>query len=157
IYVYVKTDTRFNGGNRVTGLVPLSDAGQWEAYIKQAFPHVEIKQNGDHKEASLGSDMYVGWNKKLMIVINVMPTTPDYADMAMGGKGNQGPQSSLDMSTISAEMDNAFNVKTEHYISGNKRFVSLEMEGHGVTFMLNYEQLMSQMNNSMAEKMGMSL
>src|ERR1017187_996193 len=36
-YVYVKTDTRFKGGNRITGLVPLSDASLWEAYVKQTF------------------------------------------------------------------------------------------------------------------------
>ena len=158
IYVYVKTDNRYKGGNRVTGLVPLSDAGQWEAYVKQAFPQVEIKQNGDHKEASLGRDMYVGWNKQLMIVINVMPNTPDYAEMAMGkNDGNAGQKSSLDMSTISAEMANAFNVPGENSIMGNKHFTNLEMEGHDMTFMLNYEQLMTQVSGDMAEKIGMSL
>src|ERR1700744_5330666 len=34
LYVYVKTDTRLKGSNRITGLVPLTDAGQWEAYVK---------------------------------------------------------------------------------------------------------------------------
>ena len=155
-YVYVKTDTRFKGGNRITGLVPLSDASLWEAYVKQTFPQVNIKQNGDRKEASLGSNMYVGWSKHLLIIINVMPSTTDYLDKGMDGGEQQG-KPALDIAAISAEMDNAFNITKENSIVGNKRFAGLEMEGHDLTFWLNYEQLMSQyMSGNVAEKMGVS-
>ena len=156
-YVYVKTDNRFKGGNRITGLAPLSDAAAWEAFVKKVFPQVEVKQNGDIKEASLGRDMYVGWNKNLLIVINVMPATPDYANMAMGGSGAAAEKPALDMTTISAEMGNAFNVTKENSIVGNKRFTILETEGHDITFWVNYEQLMNQVSGSMAEKMSMNL
>src|SRR3954467_11860374 len=40
-YVYVSADTRYKGGNRVTGLIPLADAARWEAYVKQVFPTAE--------------------------------------------------------------------------------------------------------------------
>ncbi|MFI5196932.1 MAG: DUF4836 family protein [Chitinophagales bacterium] len=156
-YVYVKTDTRFKGGNRITGLVPLSDANQWETYVKLTFPQVDIKQHGDRKEAGLGSNMYVGWSKNLLIIINVMPATPDYFNAGTGGS-EQHEKSALDMAAISAEMDNAFHVTKENSIVGNKRFSELETEGHDLTFWLNYEQLMSQyMSGNIAEKMGVSL
>ena len=155
-YVYVKTDTRFKGGNRITGLVPLSDASQWETYVKQTFPQVDIKQHGERKEASLGSNMYVGWSKNLLIIINVMPTTADYFDPGADGSEQQA-KPALDIVAISAEMDNAFNVTKENSIVGNKRFADLEMAGHDLTFWLNYDQLMSQyMSGNVAEKMGVS-
>lgn len=152
LYVYVKTDNRFKGGNRVTGLVPLSDAGQWEAYIKQILPNVIITQHGDHKEASLGTDMYVGWNKKLLIVINVM-ATPGNDNGTGAGLVAPAQQDQL----LSAEMEGAFKVSDENSIKGNKRFTNLEMQGHDISFMLNYDQLMTQMSGDLAEKMGMSL
>jgi len=158
-YVYVKTDTRFVGGNRITGLVPLSDAGAWEAYVKQNFPQVVIKENGDRKEASLGSNMYVGWNKNLLIIINVMATPQGIApqDADSTGAAPQGRQD-LDMTTIAAEMNNAFTITKENSIVNNKRFTDLEKEGHDLTFWLNYEQLMTQyMSGNMAQKMGVSL
>jgi len=142
-YVYVKSDARFKGNNKITGLVPLSDAGQWEAYVKQVFPQVVIKQVGDRKEASLGRDMYVGWNKNLLIIINVM------ADVA----GSNNP----DLAPVSAEMGNAFSVMNGNSIKENQHFTNLQMEGHDITFWLNYDQLMTQYSVGMAERMGMAL
>ncbi len=145
LYVYVKTDNRFTGGNRITGLVPLSDAGQWETYLKQVFPQAAITQHGDHKEASLGRDMYVGWNKKVLIVMNTIDG--DRSDKPSSGG----------VADMSAEMDNAFNVSSANSIKGNKHFTDLELEGHDVSFMLNYDQMMTQMSGNMAEKIGVSL
>jgi hypothetical protein len=155
-YVYVKTDTRFKGGNRIVGLVPLADAGQWESYIKQVFPKVEIKQHGDRKEASLGRDMYVGWNKKLLIMINVTSISADFGDDDDESLANTRVNitSGNDKSDMSAEMDNAFGVTKENSIIGNPHFASLEAEGHDVDFWLNYGLLMNQYSGDVAEKMG---
>jgi hypothetical protein len=151
IYVYVKTDTRFKGGNRITGLVPLSDAGQWEKYVKEVFPNVAVKQKGDRKEASLGSDMYVGWNKNLLIIINVMAISgEDEGD----GQEKLNISSKMNQEDISAEMENAFSVTKENSIVGNPHFTELEQKGHDITFWLNYEQLMTQYSGDMSEKMG---
>lgn len=153
-YVYVKTDTRFNGGNRITGLVPLSDAGLWEAYVKRVFPNSEIKQHGDRKEASLGSDMYVGWNKDLLIVINMMSVNG--LDDA-SGQPNVNVSSNMAKSDIATEMENAFTVSKDNSINTNKNFLALENAGHDVTFWLNYEQLMTQYSGNMAERVGVAL
>ena len=144
IYTYVKSDTRFVGGNRITGLIPLADATKWENYIKEVFPKVQIQQHGDRKEASLSKDLFVGWNKNLLIMINVMssPRTDDDAN------GNAG---SADMS---AEMDNAFSTTKENAITENMHFAGLEAEGHDISFWLNYGLLMTQYSGDMSEKMG---
>jgi hypothetical protein len=139
-YVYVKTDTRFAGGNRVTGLIPLSDAGQWESYIKQVFPQVAITQHGDRKEASLGSDMYVAWTKNILLLTNVMTS----------GIGDGAPNTAA----ISAELDNTFNLAKDNSMISNVRFATLESEGHDLTFWLNYGLLLNQYSGEMADKMG---
>lgn len=155
-YVYMKTDTRFKGGNRVTALVPLADAGQWEAYVKQVFPKAAVKQHGDRKEVRLGDDMFVSWNNKLMIIINVMEQDNDVADADSNGAALP-TKPAGDETALSAEMDNAFGITKENSILGNSRFTGLEKEGHDVAFWLNYELLMTQMDHGMAGNMGMSL
>ena len=144
-YIYVKTDTRFKSGNRVTGLIPLADAAQWEAYVKQVFPQAQITQHGDRKEASLGLDMYVGWNKDLLVMINVMAEN----DSEPGDSTGQPAAGD-----ISAELDNTFNMPKENAITGNIRFTGLEAEGHDLSFWLNYGQLLTQYSGDMADKMG---
>jgi len=153
-YVYVKPDTRFTGGNRITGLVPLSNSAQWEAYVKRVFPQVEIQQNGGHKEASLGRDMFVGWSSDLLIIINVMSAPSDYNDL-MEGRGAQSADKPMaDMASLSAEMNAAFGVTKENSILENPRFTALVGEDHDITFWLNYGQVMSQYGSSMSEMMG---
>jgi hypothetical protein len=155
IYVYVKSDTRFKGGNRITGLVPLSDAAKWEAFVKKSFPEAAIKTVNGRKEASLGRDMYVGWTDKLLMVVNVSTATLDTAE------DSEGPRlkvaSSMDQADISAEMDNAFKVTEDNSIVKNKLFKKFEDEGHDLGFWLNYEQLMTQFSGDMAEKVGVAL
>ncbi len=149
-YVYVKSDVRSKGSSRITGLVPLSDAGQWEAYVKKVFPTAVITQHGDRKEASLSSSMYVAWDMHLMIMINVLNSPDDYdAPSAQ-------PAGPVDMS---AEMDNAFTIQKDNSVTTDKHFNTLAMEEHDISFWLNYDQLMSQyMTSSMAQHMnGVSL
>jgi len=158
LYVYIKTDTRSKGNSRITGLVPLSDAGEWEAYVKQVFPQATITQHGDRKEASLGRDMYVGWNKNLMIIINTVSVSADNNDDEGGGSPKLNVSSTMGQADVAAEMENAFSVTKENSIIDNEHFKNLELEGHDVTFWLNYDQVMTQyMSTNVAEKMGVSL
>ena len=153
-YVYVKNDARFSAGNKVVGLVPLADEAKWEAYMKSVFPQVVVKQVGDRKEASLGTDMYIGWNKNLLIIMNTMPkNVPDGVADTLPNTG----KAETDMAAVATEMGIAFEVTKENSVLNNKHFSQLEMDGHDMTFWLNYDQLMSQYSGDMAQKMGMSL
>ncbi len=125
-YVYLKTDARYKGGINVTGLVPLSDASEWETFVKKNFPQAEIKQQKEIKTASLGNDMYVGWNKNLLIVMNMLS--------ANGGAP----------ADMSVEMESAFNIASDNSINSNKNFETLENYGHDLTMWINYEQIMNQ-------------
>jgi len=153
-YLYIKGDKRYNNGNRVTALVPLTDAGNWEAYVKKQFPTVNIKQQGNRKEAVLTQGMYAGWNSKLLIVMNVLPSTDD---MTGNTSGNAKPQ--MDEAGLNAEMQNAFEISDANTIMQNKRYASLQHEDHDVLFWMNYDLLMTEyVNESIAGKMeGISL
>jgi len=135
-YVYVKPDTRFVGGNRITGLVPLSDAAQWEAYVKQVFPKAIIKESDGIKTAMLGKEMLVGWNHSLLIIMNALEDE--------AGNNSAGI----------AEIENAFRMTKENAITSDKHFSMLETKGHDVTFLLNYGLLLNQYSGEMAGKMG---
>lgn len=141
-YVYVKPDTRFKGGNRITGLVPLSDAAAWETYVKQVFPGAVITQHGDRKETTLGTDMYVGWNSSLMIIINVLDADDEQST----------PQTMA--ATLTSEMESAFALPSDNSITTLPNFTKLQDESHDISFWLNYSLLMNQYSGDMADKMG---
>ncbi len=154
IYFYVKPDNRLKGGNRLCALVPLSDAGDLESYLKKVIPDFQVSQRGDRKEGVIKNLMYVSWNKKLLIITNM--TGADGADyMDLLKSGGDAANKAADQTENNAEMDNAFNVTAENSLVNNKHFKNLETNGHDITIWVNYDQLMSQyMNDNVAGKMG---
>ncbi len=148
-YVYLKTDQRYKGGVNATALVPLADANQWESFVKKNYPQAAIKEHANIKSTSLGTDMYVGWNKDVLIVMNMTKTAAE----------NMPTNSAAADGYMVAEMETAFKTNAENSITTNKSFENLEKPGHDLTLWLNYEQIMNQyMNENAASQMsGMSL
>ena len=146
IYLYTKPDKRLANGNRVCLIVPLSDATDFENYIKKLAPGINISLKGDRKESMLYGSMYLGWTKKLLIMTNVIDggMDQDAAKQAQGADAEN-----------AAEMDNAFGVTSENSIISNKPFAKLEKFGHDVSLWVNYDQIFTRyMNESVSEKMG---
>jgi hypothetical protein len=134
-YVYTRPDERFSGGNLVAGLIPLSDAVAWEAYIKLVFPDVAIVQREGRKEAALGAGMYVGWSSNLLIIINATAADDDEES---DRKSNPD-----EVAVIIAEMDKAFKVPATNSIIHNKRFSGFESHNYDLSFYLNYGSMIS--------------
>lgn len=151
-YMYIKTDQRFTNGARVTALIPLDDAGKWEAYIKKTLPGTVIKDKNGRKEADLGHNMYAGWNEDLLIIMNTIKmeqeidysTMTDTSFMAGDSAGLQVHTAPIDETQVSAEMNNAFTISKENALTSNKRFTKLEQEAHDISIWVNYEILMGQ-------------
>ncbi len=137
IYLYIKGDKRYRDNNRITALIPLSDAGKWENYIKTTFPNAQIVQKNGRKEAKLTDNMYAGWNSKLLIIMNVV-NIADYT-----GSANT-PNTAKNPILLPAEMDAAFSVMEENTLIGDARFRKLQTEAHDIFFWTNYDQLMGQ-------------
>jgi len=135
-YVYTKSDARFSGGNLVAGLIPLSNAQNWETYIRQAFPGVQIQQRQGRKEAALGAGMYASWDSRLLIMINAAAVDDDEDD----------EEKASDNATIIAEMDKAFEVPAHNSIVHNKRFSGFEGHKYDLSFWLNYGNMVAGYN-----------
>jgi hypothetical protein len=142
-YVYTKPDSRFENGNLVAGLLPLSDAAQWETYVKGAFPGVQITERSGRKEAILGNDMYVAWTDKLLIVLNATTIADD----------EHPRDTASDRQIMLAEMDKAFTVSVQKSLADNERYKKFEGHGYDLSFWLNYGSLVS----SYTENMNMDL
>lgn len=127
-YVYLKNDNRFNTGMKVTALVPLNDAVAWEAYLKKSFPQAAVTEHNKLKVTSLDGNMYMGWDKNLLIIMNVL--SDNAGDMA-------------------AEMDNAFAITDDNSIKANKNFEKLEGAGHDLSMWVNYDEIMNSYNDRM--------
>ncbi len=121
-YVYLKNDQRYDAHIHITGLVPLSSSSDWEAFVKKNFPKANIKADGDINMAALNADMYVGWNKSILIIMNKMEA---------GGEAE-----------MEAEMKTAFNVDESNSILKDDKFNKLKSEDHDVLVWLNYGKIM---------------
>ena len=140
-YVYLKTDVRFKGGIKMTGLVPLSDAVQWEDFLKKNFPQAEIKTENGIKIACPGDNMCVGWNSNLLIIMNTIA-------------GPAGAAAVATTPEMAAEMAGAFTITDDNSIKSNGNFEKLENVGHDITLWINYEQIMNQYMSDNAAGMG---
>ena len=148
-YVYLKTGKSAAGQNKVviTALVPLSDAAKWEDYLKKNFPQTAIQQHSDIKELAMSGNMYAGWNKNTLIVVNVINNVNDYSAGL--------PLTTSSGAEAAAEMDSAFAVAKGSNIGTDANFMKLQNADHDVTLWMNYGQMMSQyMQDNMASKMG---
>ncbi len=152
-YIYSKADARFEGGNKYSIVVPLDDAGKWEAYIKRVLPSHPIKEQGDHKEMMLGSDGFAGWNKDVLVLINVikrenkMPeldsnsTEQDFINMYAN-------RYTMDTVQTLAELAAGLKNNKDNSLLKDKKFAAQQKESHDITIWVNYESMMNNMNTA---------
>ncbi|MEI8278248.1 MAG: DUF4836 family protein [Bacteroidota bacterium] len=144
-YLYIKNDKRFNNGNSVTALVPLSDAAKWETFVKKVVPNISFKQLPKRKEAKLADGMYAGWNDHLLIIMNVIPNPQDYYTNSITDSAVvTSTDHPIDEVQVSAEMENSFNISKENALTQNIRFTKLQKEANDISLWINYDQVMSQ-------------
>jgi Domain of unknown function (DUF4836) len=146
-YAYVR-ETKNNGTDNViiTGLIPITNATAWEAYLKKESPQATITQVGSHKEAVLGSDVYAGWTDNLLILMHINSS---------GNAAGAAPASNTPNPEYAVAMNNAFSVPTSNSLLGNNRFADLLHAHHDLTLWVNNEQLMNQyMTEGIASQLG---
>jgi len=156
MYAYVMTDNRSTGYNRITGLIPLANVSEWEAYVKTSFPQAVIKTVKDRKETHLATGLYAAWNNELLI-FECLHKGGSAEDMASQFQNNVAidstgtpvssakmPEMVDDEQVLAAEMDKAFAVTKDNSIVNDKRFATLEKENHDISVWVNYDRLMSQ-------------
>lgn len=159
VYFYSKPDTRYEEGTKMAVVVPLDDAGKWEAYVRKVFPGTAIKKVKDRSEAALDNKYYAGWNDKVLIVTNNATRTIRHLEAAadttggLPGESETWDEDVMDPAATAAEMEAAFNMDKDASIRGNDRFRESEKAGHDLTMWVNYDALM----NSSQAKAGMGM
>ncbi|MBL7682486.1 MAG: DUF4836 family protein [Flavipsychrobacter sp.] len=149
-YLYLKTDKRFDGGNKVTAVLPVDDVAKWEAYLKKVAPEAVIKTQKERKEALLTDGMYAGWTKDVLIIMNTIYPSMEGVYEQLGNATAENYDSLVneltkmrkpDEALMAIEMDKAFTKSSENAVSAKESFMKLEKEGHDITMWLNYETL----------------
>lgn len=144
-YMYVVSDKRYSGDQKMVGLVPLSDDGKWEAYVKKTAPKAEIKTVDKRKECVLSDGMYAAWDENLLVITNAITIQ---SEMPFDENGNYiAPQ--VDLAQTAAEMANLFKMTKENSIAANNKFADMEKEGNDVSIWVNYESVMNNYGRGM--------
>jgi len=148
-YMYLRNDRRYDGDMRMTLLVPLQNEALWEAYVRRVFPGVEIRQRKDHKEILVEDEAVAGWNRKLLIVMNVIKVRqPEPVAGADSGSLAAERWNVVDTMQTSAEMVRAFAPVRENALTGNNRFIQLEKKACDISIWINYDAVMMQTMNT---------
>ncbi|HYD22496.1 MAG TPA: DUF4836 family protein, partial [Flavipsychrobacter sp.] len=142
-YSYTATDKRYAGEQRFAALIPLSDKGKWEAYVKKTWPAAKLKTVGDRTEAMLNESVYGGWDGDLLIMMNTVTK-----EQALSADGNYVPPVTDEIQTA-AEMENAFKLEEKNSIAAHKHFSKLVKEGHDISLFVNYENILNSYGASM--------
>ncbi len=131
IYMYLRTNQRYDENLQTTLLVPLSDVSQWEAYVQRVFPGAPVRQREGYREILVEGEAIAGWNKKLLVVMNVVQ------------RQAPGHTNEVDTQQTSAGIADLFLTTRKKGITADKRFRKMEKERHDVTLWLNYDAAMS--------------
>lgn len=144
LYLYTLKNDKIGGGESITLLMPLSSNSKWEAFIKKNFQGVSIKDVSGRKEATITEGFYAGWDTKILI-IDYVPKQNSYTEIVDSLSGNNTQATTNDAATLSADIARAFAVADakDGNLTGNKRFVDLQKNGHDISFWVNYEEMMN--------------
>lgn len=131
IYMYLRSDTRYDENIQTTVLIPLSDVKEWEEYVHRVFPNVPIRQRPGFREILVEGEAVAGWNEHLLVVTNVVHMhTPGHV-------------SDVDTTRTSAALADLFLTTRKKGLTGDKRFRKLHQQRHDFTLWINYDAAMA--------------
>lgn len=135
-YCYALPDQRLqNGSVKIVAIVPLNSRTKWEAFLKDNFSGIAIKNENKISIANLNENMVAGWNGKTAIV-------------AMTPQSRYGTNFSSDNAVagiLHQEVLDAFNIDKSENITKNDKFALLQQEHYDVSLWVNYERMTQSM------------
>ena len=162
-FFYFSPAASQEGYNYITAVVPLDDSKKWETYIQKNFSGATVKEVKDRKEALLEEDLYASWNKDIAIVrkafINSKNNQEQLLDYSEGDSAFTAPDLNTidpkpDPARLSTDMAAAFTLQKDNDITTDKRFTGLQKDGNDISFWMNYEVFMNNMNATSQGFMG---
>ena len=131
----------------MVAIIPLSDAGEWEAFVKKMDGGTTIQKTGENMTAT-SKDVSVLWTKEVAFVTNNAKAQGQYVTLPNGDEEWQ--EGAPDAAKAMTTLQQALAVTKEGSLIQDSRFTDLEKEGNDVSFWLNYEEMMSKMGAAMA-------
>ncbi len=147
LYFYTRPDARFSTGARMAAVLPVSDAGKVEAYLKKHMPGLEIRAVKDRKEASIDGKYAIGWNDEVLIAMNSVVRREEAPEdtVSPDSLARPVPEALIrefgDPQATAAALDSAFKPARDASIAGDDRFKELEDGGHDITMWVGYDAL----------------
>jgi hypothetical protein len=152
IYAYLpSTPVDPNMGSSATpgmvAIVPLEDAGEWEAFVKKMDGTTTVQKAGENMSAT-SKEMSVLWSKEVAFVTNNAKSPGQYAMQPDGSEEWQ--EGAPDAAKAMTLLQGAMAVTKDGSLIQDSRFIDLEKEGNDVSIWVNYEEMMSKMGAAMA-------
>jgi len=149
-YVYGLADQRLSGKSKFMMIVPLKNAANFKAFIKEKFPEAVFSQKDKLNFVKFNANICMGWDEKTAIV---SAATPNYDEW------NSLPSAApVDMITIMTEdIEKTFSLDKEQSLASNDKFTKLQKENHDISFWLNYEGFINGMPQEQVGTAGMIL
>ncbi len=151
IYAYApSTSMDMNSGSSAPGMVaivPLEDAGKWEAFVKKMDGGTTVQKTGENMTAT-SKDVSALWTKEVAFVTNNVKAQGQYVMQPDGTEEWQ--EGAPDAAKAMTTLQQALAVTKDGSLVQDSRFTDLEKEGNDVSFWLNYEEMMSKMGTAMA-------
>jgi hypothetical protein len=150
LYGYTRPDARFAQKMKMAAVLPVSDAGKLEAYVKKYFPGAAIRKDGDNSTAVIGQQLCLGWNDEVAILMKdivrrVSHSEPGQADtvagMPMDGVPYTWNEEIADTAASLAELSASLRPAKGSGIDDNDRFAKLEKAGHDISYWMSYDAL----------------
>jgi hypothetical protein len=149
-YIYGLADQRLSGRSKFMMIIPLKNAANFKAFIKEKFPEAVFSQKGKLNFVKFNANICMGWDEKTAIA---SAATPNYDEW------NSLPSAApVDMVTIMTEdIEKTFSLDKEQSLANNPKFATLQKENHDISFWLNYEGFMNGMPQEQVGTAGMIL
>ncbi len=126
-------------------ILPLKDAGEWEAFLPKAFPQMKTLTAEGGKAAQLTNDYIAFWTPKVVFMRNTIRGAGGYKTLPDSTEEWQ--QGAPDVAATLATLTALPKLTKEESILTDKRFTKLEEGGHDVTAWLNYERMLNGMSS----------
>jgi hypothetical protein len=138
-YMYALADQRLEGKSKFMMIIPLKNAANFKAFIKQKFPEVVFQTKGKLNFATFNKNICMGWDDKTAIASAATPASNSWEST---------PSAPVDMITIMNEdIEKTFSMSTDQSLADNPKFEALQKENHDISFWLNYENFVNGMSS----------
>lgn len=126
--------------SETVGILPLSDAGKWDAFLKKAFPRMQPMQATAGKAAQLDSNLIALWTDDVVFVRNIIRTPGQY--VTLPDSTEEWQDGRIDGPASLAALEVLPKLAKDESLLTDSRFTKLAKSGHDVTTWVNYEQMM---------------